>query len=115
MDNESFYVWDWNLQTGAIALSPNWSESLEIENEESGRSGNWLSSRIHPEDLPIVLYQLESHLSGVQEQDTFFFRLKNRESKYLSFESKGIIVMQNLDGKPEHVIWASQLIECRAG
>ena len=115
MKHDSFYVWDWNLQTGAIALSPNWSESLDMDSEESDRSGKWLSSRIHPDDLPIVLYHLESHLAGVQEQETFFFRLKNKQSQYVSFESKGIIVMQSLDGKPEHVIWASQLIESMAG
>lgn len=106
--DENFCLWDWNLETGTIGLSTNWLRILGIEVDEYQPSSSWFNARIHPEDINLVLYQLESHLAGMQDQLSFSFRLKNKQDHWVQFESKGIIVLQAPDGAPGHVIWASE-------
>lgn len=106
--DENFCLWDWNLETGTIGLSTNWLRILGIGIQEYEPSSGWFNALIHPEDLNLVLYQLESHLAGVQDQKQFSFRLKNKENNWIKFESKGILVLQTPEGSPGHVIWASE-------
>ena len=109
MKCENFYFWDWNLVTGSIVISKNWLNTLGAESEGFALSGSWFRSRIHPDDLPLILTQIEKHLSGVDEFKPFSFRLKANEASYLNFVSKGFVVLQDEEGKPGQLIWASQL------
>lgn len=106
--DENFCLWDWNLETGTIGLSTNWLKILGVEIEEFEPSSSWFNALIHPDDLGTVLYQLESHLAGLQGHSEFSFRLKNRNNHWVSFDSRGMIVLQTPDGGPGHVIWASE-------
>lgn len=108
MSNENFCLWDWNLETGTIGLSTNWLKILGLAVDEYQPSSSWFNALIHPDDLKQVLYQLESHLSGLDEQIEFSFRLKDNRNQWVKFVSKGIIVLQAPDGAPGHVIWASE-------
>jgi two-component system sensor histidine kinase/response regulator len=111
MKRENFYFWDWNLVTGSIVISKNWLNTLGAESEGFALSGSWFRSRIHPDDLPMILVQIEQHLSGVDEVKPFCFRLKASEASYLNFVSKGFVVLQDEDGRPGQLIWASELHE----
>lgn len=111
MKSENFYLWDWNLVTGSIVISKNWLNTLGAGSDGFALSGNWFRSRIHPDDLPLILCQMEQHLSGMDEPQPFCFRLKANEASYVNFVSKGFIVLQDAEGKPGQLIWASELIE----
>lgn len=103
-----FYVMDWNLVTGDINLSSNWLKVLGYD-IFSRPTIAWLNSILHPEDLNRIIYKMETKLSFlVDDHSEFSFRMKNNEGAYESFESMGMIVLAGLDGKPAHVIWASQ-------
>ena len=106
--DENFCLWDWNLETGTIGLSTNWLRILGIDVDEYQPSSSWFNALIHPDDLKLVLYQLESHLAGLEEQIEFSFRLKNKHNQWVNFNSKGILVLQTPEGAPGHVIWASE-------
>lgn len=108
VSDENFCLWDWNLETGTIGLSTNWLRILGIDIDEYQPSSGWFNALIHPEDLSTVLYQLESHLAGIQNQNDFSFRLRNKQNGWINFVSKGMLVLQTPEGAPGHVIWASE-------
>lgn len=109
--NQKFCLWDWNLETGTVGLSENWIEMLGFSLEEYLPNVQWFNSRLHPEDLEKVIASLERHLFGDDSEEGFSFRLKSKDNIYLSFESKGMIVLQDPKGRPGHVIWASEWVE----
>lgn len=111
MKSESFYFWDWNLVTGSIVISQNWINTLGADSEGFALSGSWFRSRIHPDDVALILMQIEKHLSGVDEVEPFSFRLKDKGDTYIHFVSKGFIVLQDQEGKPGQLIWASEHLE----
>ena len=70
-------IWDWNLQTGEVYLSPRWREMLGIEdNVQLGE--NWMDL-IHVEDRNRVTAMLEIHLCG--ESDYFETELRMQDCK----------------------------------
>jgi diguanylate cyclase (GGDEF)-like protein/PAS domain S-box-containing protein len=57
-------LWDWNLKTNEIYLSPRWKAMLGYDENEIGNSlAEWFG-RIHPEDLPRVQAGIAAHLEG---------------------------------------------------
>lgn len=108
VSNSKFCLWDWNLETGSVGLSKNWIELLGYSLDEYLPNVQWFNSRLHPQDLEKVLSSLENHLVGLDSEDDFHFRLKNKTNHYVSFKSKGMIVIQDPSGKPGHVIWGSE-------
>src|SRR3990172_9742970 len=57
-------LWDWNLETDELLLSPRWSALLGLkETERSTTPAEWLD-RIHPEDRSRVREQLRGATSG---------------------------------------------------
>ena len=56
-------VWDWDLRTDKVWYSRQWCELLEFVPEEIESHMNFWKSRIHPEDFPKVMTNLEAHLS----------------------------------------------------
>jgi|GEM_PF-3736331 len=59
-------VWEWDISTDAVYFSPEWKALLGFaETELEDRLSEW-ETRIHPEDLPRVRAQLDTHLRGGQ-------------------------------------------------
>lgn len=60
-------IWDWNLETDTIYLSPRWWAILgqmqpDLEGEYS--ADVWFD-HVHPEDLPILKQKIEEHINGM--------------------------------------------------
>jgi hypothetical protein len=113
LENQNFCLWDWNLESGTIGLSSNWLHILGFELNEFTPTSGWFHQLVHPEDLPLILFQLEKRLSAGRETDSFSFRLRHKEHGYLNFESQGMVVLLKPDGSPGHVIWGSEWINLR--
>jgi len=57
-------VWDWDLETGKVYLSPRWKQILGFREDEVGdRVEDW-HRRVHPEDLPAMRAGLEAHCTS---------------------------------------------------
>jgi diguanylate cyclase (GGDEF)-like protein/PAS domain S-box-containing protein len=57
-------LWDWNLKTNEIYLSPRWKAMLGYAEDEIGNTLTEWFSRVHPEDLPRVQAGIQAHLEG---------------------------------------------------
>src|SRR5512135_898409 len=60
-------LWEWNLETGDMHLSPRWKSMLGYSDEElRGGRERWLRC-VHPDDLAAVERALRAHLEGERD------------------------------------------------
>jgi PAS domain S-box-containing protein len=57
-------LWDWDLASGKIYLSPRWKSIVGAEPEAIGEDPKEWFDRIHPDDLDRVRQHLAAHLKG---------------------------------------------------
>ena len=67
-------VWDWNIEQDSVYYSERWKELIGHKKEEIQDSIEEWESRIHPDDLFLVLKDLQQHFSG----KTSFFESTHR-------------------------------------
>ncbi len=75
-------LWDWNLVTNEVYLSPRWKEMLGFTDAEIPNSYDAWRERVHPEDLPAVLATLQRHLDGHIPYYQAEFRLRHKDGSY---------------------------------
>ena len=82
-------LWDWNLVTNEVYLSPRWKEMLGFTPAEIPNSFDGWRERVHPEDLPAVLATLQHHLDGHTPFYQVEYRLRHKDGSYRWFFSHG--------------------------
>ncbi|WP_207906558.1 PAS domain S-box protein [Methylomonas methanica] len=97
-------VWDWDLITNRVFFSRQWLAMLGFkENEISDRYEDCME-RVHPDDLTMVLADLQKHQRG---ESAFFeseHRLLHRNGEYIWTHSRGMVVHRDANGKPLRMI-----------
>jgi diguanylate cyclase (GGDEF)-like protein/PAS domain S-box-containing protein len=97
-------VWDLNLETNQIFLSPRCKEMLGYsENEISSNMDEW-AKLIHPDDLPCLVASRLAALEG----ETISFENEHRkltaDGKWKWIQVKGMVVNRSEQGAPVRVI-----------
>lgn len=87
-------IWDWNLKTGKVYLSPRWLEMTGLQNENL-QNQNWMDL-IHIEDRSRVTALLELHLCGQSESFETELRMQDRHGDYRWMLCRGLAIQ---DGK----------------
>ena len=75
-------IWDWNLVTGELYLSPRWRSMVGKQNTAWQPAGNQWMELIHHEDVKRVQQDLESHLNGETEKFETELRMKVQNSGF---------------------------------
>lgn len=82
-------LWDWNITTGDVYLSPRWKQMLGFaEGELSNHRESLFMARLHPEDVPKVQAARQEHF----ERHTPYqveFRLLTKAREYRWFLARG--------------------------
>ena len=77
-------LWEWE-PTGETYLSPTWKRLLGYADHEiPNRFEEW-SSRVHPDDLPRVMAQVEVYLKNPPPKWESEFRIRHRDGSYRWF------------------------------
>ncbi len=85
-------LWDWDLRTGQVYFSPRWKEMLGFQEDEIGQGlEEWLA-RLHPEDLPKVMADLENHRAGVTKQFECEYRILNKAEVFRWMLCRGLAI-----------------------
>jgi diguanylate cyclase (GGDEF)-like protein/PAS domain S-box-containing protein len=85
-------LWDLNLRTGQIYLSPRWKSMLGFQEEESREQvEDWLT-QVHPEDRDLVRSRLDAHLQGKMPHYECEFRLLHKDGSYRWALTRGLAV-----------------------
>jgi len=85
-------LWDWDLRTNRIYLSPRWKAMIGLESENlSTDTGEWFN-RVHPDDIDRLKNDLDDHLN--QRTTTFEneHRMMHSDGSYRWVLSRGMAV-----------------------
>lgn len=97
-------VWDWNVQTGQVVFSKRFGELFGFaENEYGNHMEDW-NSRIHPDDRPRVLADMQAHLSGVTANYSSEHRGLCKDGTWKWVLSRGAVVSRSDEGKALRMI-----------
>ena len=92
-------IWDWNILTGDLFISPRWKNLLGYQdNELPNRIETW-EDLLHPEDKDIVNQTAEAYLSQNRPNYAVEFRLRCKDGSYRWVFSRGQ-VLRDKNGTP---------------
>lgn len=93
-------LWEANLQTGELFLSPMYSRMLGYEPAELGRDRQsaWLDL-MPPDERPFVQAEAERML-GASGHYTLEFRMRGKDGRYRWILSRGMVVERDASGRP---------------
>ncbi|MGF6697275.1 two-component system sensor histidine kinase UhpB [Paraburkholderia sp. MM5496-R1] len=95
-------LWDWNLQTDAIYLSPHFKEILGYAGDELPNRTQLLLESIHPDDIDRVKTSLAAHLERKRAYDVEY-RLRTRSGEFQWIHSRGQ-ALWNGAGEPYRMV-----------
>ncbi len=85
-------LWDWNLLTDEVYLSPRWKAMLGYaEDEIRGSPDQWLN-RVHPEDVERVKAAINAHVAGLTPQLEDEHRIFHKDGAYRWVLCRGVAV-----------------------
>jgi len=82
-------LWDWNLQTGSMYLSPRWEEMLGYRPGSLKPVYKSYEERIHSEDLPAFVEIVEQLTTGTISHFNTEQRLQCADDNYLWIQAHG--------------------------
>ncbi len=97
-------VWDWDVESGKVAFSQRWKEQLGYSAEEVGDSLEDWSGRVHPDDMPRVMADLQPHLDGKTPAYANEHRVLCKDGSWKWMLDRGMAVRRAADGRALRVI-----------
>ncbi|MBD2335618.1 PAS domain-containing protein [Calothrix sp. FACHB-156] len=92
-------VWDWNMITGFLYLSPRWCEMLGYAVDEPPNDVSTWEQLLHPEDRPWVMDVLQSHLMDSSIPYTFEYRMRTKSGGWKWIANYGKVVSRDKNGQ----------------
>ena len=96
-------IWDWNIETGELYVSPTWWGILGYEESETITPIEVWFDLTHPDDIAAVNQAFTQHVENNTAYYIFPHRLRHANGEYLWVEGKGR-VMRNSEGKPVRAV-----------
>ncbi len=85
-------LWDWNLLTDDVYLSPRWKSMLGFpEDQLADRMESW-KHLVHPDDLQRTLSQVNDLVAGRSDRFEIEYRMRHRQGRYLDILSRAFAV-----------------------
>ncbi len=97
-------LWDWDIATGHVYMSPRWVEMLGYPVGELSEHVDTWAHLIHPDDTGWVMQRLEAHLANPSVGYNFEYRMKTKQGNWLWIANYGKVVDYDPDGKPCRMI-----------
>ena len=96
-------LWEWDLRSNAVHLSPRWKSMLGFETHEIAdtREG-WLGC-VHPDDRALLEAALERHLSGAEPRFDLALRLRRKGGSACHGLSRGVAIRSD-SGTPLRMV-----------
>jgi PAS domain S-box-containing protein len=92
-------IWDWNLQTDELYLSPRWKEILGYQDYELENKFETFKSLLHPECISNVEEYISKYLNGEIEKYEIELRMLHKDGSIRWILAKGEAI-RNDEGKP---------------
>jgi diguanylate cyclase (GGDEF)-like protein/PAS domain S-box-containing protein len=90
-------LWDWNLVTDEMFVSPRWREMLGVAADVPCiRPDEWFA-RVHPEDVRPLQAALQAHLCGMMAHFEHEHRIRHENGSYRRVLCRGVAVRDAAD------------------
>ena len=97
-------VWDWDLETNKLFLSPRWKEVMGYgDGSIADTATEWLA-QVHPDDRERVVQAFEDYLHGRSDQYSSIGRMRHGNGQWRWVLNRGKIVARSPDGQPRRVV-----------
>lgn len=96
-------LWDWDLRTNQVILSPEWKGQIGYREDEIGHYYEEWESRLHPDDRAQALKTVRDFLAGTDPTYESEFRLRHRDGSYRWILARGELKTDR-EGKPYRLI-----------
>ncbi|MGI9190257.1 MAG: putative bifunctional diguanylate cyclase/phosphodiesterase, partial [Longimicrobiaceae bacterium] len=83
-------VWDWNFADGTIYFSPRWKAILGHSDDEIGDSPDEWLGRVHAEERPQLLAEIEAHREGAISHLNAEYRIRHGDGTYRWVQTRGL-------------------------
>lgn len=97
-------IWDWNVKTGDVILTPGWEEMLGYEPGEHKFNFDWWKKSIHPDSEPVFREAIEAYLDGKRDLLEFEYRIRTKSGDWRWVGARGKCTEWDIDGKPVRFI-----------
>jgi PAS domain S-box-containing protein len=93
-------TWDWHIPDGSVVFNERWATMLGTTLTEISREVESWQDRVHPDDLPAVMAELEAHLRGETPFYETEHRLRHKTGDWIWVLDKGRVFERDRDGNP---------------
>jgi len=104
-------VYDWHPRTAALRWEGDVTQVLGYSAAEMGNDTASWTTRVHPEDLPRVLAEVENARANRRLYD-LEYRFRHREGHYCWMHDRGVL-FADADGALEHIVGVFRDISAR--
>ena len=95
-------TWEWNVQTGELALNERWAEIVGYQLEELAPVSIETWTRLaHPDDLKQSDQLLQQHFAGASPYYETEARMRHKDGHWVWVQDRGRVSSRTPDGKPQ--------------
>ena len=96
-------LWEWDLGSGRVFLSPRWKGMLGFESHEiADDKAGWLG-RVHPDDRAALEAALDRHVGGAEGSFDHEMRLVHKDGSLRNVLSRGVAIRRE-SGAPYRLV-----------
>ncbi len=97
-------VWDWDIPSGSVYFSSQWSRLLGYAPEEVPQKVGFFNTVLHPADAARVQWALDEHFAGRTPVTQSEVRLRMKSGGYRWFLDRGKVVERDESGAPLRMV-----------
>ncbi len=113
LEGSGLGMWDWNIQSGELYLTPTWKAQIDYADSEFPNSYEAWREHLHPDDAASLLAALDSYLAGDSAEFKVEFRLRRKLGEYKWIQGRGMVMEHTPDGRPIRMIGVHIDIDAR--
>ncbi|MEA3404377.1 MAG: EAL domain-containing protein [Pseudomonadota bacterium] len=104
LEGAGYGVWDWDLLTNQVTYSKKWKSMLGYAEDEIGNDFSEFQGRVHQEDFPALLENVQLHLQGIKPVFVHEFRMLAKDGYHRWIMAQGSVLDKDADGKPLRMV-----------
>jgi len=96
-------IWDWNLLTNDVYYSSRWKEIIGYRGNELPNEFSVWEDRVHPDDKPQVLKEIQEHIDGKSKFVNNIHRMKHKNDHWVWINNRAKAIFDD-NGKATRII-----------
>jgi len=89
VDGSGAGLWDWNLRTNELYLSPQWKATLGYKDDELRNEFETFEAHTDPEDFKKVMIQVQEHFDHKRAQIELMIKMRHKDGSMLWVQDTG--------------------------